>query len=70
MVHSSEQMVHECVMVITVTYFIISIMVDLWMVLTCNQYLWIGFNSVNIRFHILRKKLVISLRSTARSQEV
>lgn len=43
------------------------------MVLTCNQYLWIGFfNSVNIMFHILRKKsgqVVISLCSTAKFQE-
>lgn len=59
MVHLREQMVHYCVILITVTYLIISIMVDLRMVLTCNQYLWIGFfNSVNNMFHILRKNLV------------
>lgn len=52
-------MVRYCVILITVTYLIISIMVDLRMVLTCNQYLWIGFfNSVNNMFHILRKNLV------------
>lgn len=59
MVHLREQMVRYCVILITVTYLIISIMVDLRMVLTCNQYLWIGFfNSVNNMFHILRKNLV------------
>jgi len=43
MVHSSKQMVHQGVVLITVTYCVIPITVDLWMVLTCNQYLWIGF---------------------------